>query len=87
MLELSKARYYNWLHRSGEGKLEDKVGKSMHLDKILPWEIEACISYVLEHPREGYRRLAWMMVDKDIAYLSPSTVYRILDQEDLLYRF
>lgn len=26
----------------------------------------------------GYRRLTWMMVDRDIAYLSPSSVYRIL---------
>lgn len=87
MLELSKARYYNWLHRSGGGKLEDKIGKSMHLDKILPWEIEACISYAREHTREGYRRLAWMMVDEAIVYLSPSTVYRILLAHDLLYRW
>jgi hypothetical protein len=28
-----------------------------------------------------------MMIDEDIAYLSPSTVYRILDRYGLLYRW
>jgi len=31
--------------------------------------------------------LAWMMVDEDVVYLTPSTVYRILDRYDLLYRW
>ncbi len=31
--------------------------------------------------------LAWMMVDEGVAYLCPSTVYRILDNYDLLYRW
>ena len=87
MLEMSKARYHNWQVRCNQGRLKDKVGKALHPDRILPWEIEACIKYALNHPREGYRRLAWMMVDKDIAYFSPSTVYRVLDQQGLLYRW
>ena len=45
------------------------------------------VQYALEHPREGYRRLAWMMVDEDVAYVSPSSVYRILSDSDLLYRW
>jgi transposase InsO family protein len=45
------------------------------------------VGYALAHPREGYRRLAWMMVDEDVAYLSPTSVYRILDDADLLYRW
>lgn len=45
------------------------------------------ISYALSHTRDGYRRLAWMMVDEDVAYVSPSSVYRILDDADLLYRW
>jgi hypothetical protein len=28
-----------------------------------------------------------MMVDEDVVYLSSSTVYRILDSHDLLYRW
>ena len=45
------------------------------------------LGYALEHPKDGYRRLAWMMVDEDVAYLSPSSVYRILNDADLLYRY
>jgi transposase InsO family protein len=37
--------------------------------------------------KKGYHRLAWMMVDEDIVYLTPSTVYRILDRYYLLYRW
>jgi len=52
----------------------------------LPEEIEAVVAYAKARPRDGYRRLAWMMVDGDAVYLVPSTVYRIMDKHDLLYR-
>ncbi|MFC1893802.1 hypothetical protein ACFLYR_07260 [Chloroflexota bacterium] len=45
------------------------------------------MAYAKACPRDGYRRLTWMMVDEDIVYLTPSTVYRILDRYDLLYRW
>jgi putative transposase len=46
--------------------------------------VKAC---ALAHPKDGYRRPAWRMVDADVAYLSPSSVYRVLDEADLLYRW
>ena len=36
---------------------------------------------------EGYRRLTWQMVDADVAYLSESSVYRVLRDADLLARW
>ena len=45
------------------------------------------MAYAKARPRDGYRRLAWMMVDEDVVYLVPSTVYRILDRHDRLYRW
>lgn len=45
------------------------------------------VAYALAHPKDGYRRLAWQVVDADVAYVSPSTVYRILHDADLLYRW
>ena len=45
------------------------------------------VAFALANPREGYRRLAWMMVDKDVAYLSAATVYRVLSERDLLCRW
>jgi len=59
----------------------------MDLYQILSEEEAAVKTYALNHPREGYRRLAWMMIDEEIAFVSPSSVYRILDRNDLLCRW
>jgi transposase InsO family protein len=42
------------------------------------------VGYCQEHPGHGYRRLTWMLTDADVAYASPSTVYRILKGHDVL---
>jgi transposase InsO family protein len=68
------------------GDLSDKYRPHRSIDAILDWEIKAVISYALLHPEDGYRRLSYMMIDEDIVYLSPSSVYRILSEEDLLVR-
>lgn len=87
-LGFPKSRYYDWKRRSAQERLEDTdSGRSSAVYGILPEEREAVIAYALEHPREGYRRLTWMMVDEDVAYVSPSSVYRILNDADLLYRW
>jgi putative transposase len=87
-LSLTRTRYYDWKEREEKQLLEDLFtggGGSPHA--ILPDERAAVIAYALKHPREGYRRLAWMMIDEDVAYVSPSSVYRILGDADLLYRW
>jgi transposase InsO family protein len=52
--------------------------------KVLERERRAVIEYALRHPSLRHRELAWRMVDEDVAYLSPSTVYRILRDRGLL---
>lgn len=90
-LGLSKARYRQWKKRSvgspSPEALADRSTASPLLDGILPEEKRAVLDYALTHPKDGYRRLAWQMVDEDVAYLSPSSVYRILNAADLLYRW
>jgi len=86
-LGLTRSVYYDWLERSREGTLTDRVVIPHSPRAALPEEIEAVVNYANAQPREGYRRLAWMMIDDDIAYLTPSTLYRILDRYDLLYRW
>lgn len=81
-LELSTGKYYNWKRRKYH-----KNEHNGHIPKshwILPWEREAIIAYRHEHPEEGYRRLCYMMLDENVAAVSPSTVYRILKAEKLL---
>lgn len=52
-----------------------------------PWEHEVIISYHDAHPLEGYRRLAFMMLDAGVVAVSPTTVYRILKKAGRLARF
>jgi transposase InsO family protein len=86
-LGLTRSVYYDWMGRGKEGCLTDRVVVPRSPLAALPEEIEAAVAYAKARPRDGYRRLAWMMVDEDVVYLAPSTVYRILDKHDLLYRW
>jgi transposase InsO family protein len=40
--------------------------------------------YASKHPELRHRELAWRMVDEDVAYVSSSTVYRILREAKLV---
>lgn len=51
------------------------------------WERRAIIDFHGRHPLEGYRRLAFMMLDQDVVAVSPSSVYRVLSGEGLLDRW
>ena len=42
------------------------------------------LEYARRHPALRHRELAWRMVDDGVAGLSPSTVYRILKENDLV---
>src|SRR5262245_38113506 len=52
--------------------------------EALSEEKQAVIAYARKHPELRHRELAWRMVDEDVAYLSPSTVYRILKSANLV---
>lgn len=86
-LGVARSCYYRWCRELNNNRLEDRRGRSPSLERALPEEEIAIIEYALKHPQDGYRRLAWKMVDENIVYLCPSTVYRILDRHDLLYRW
>jgi len=67
--------------------LEDRKPFSVNLDKLLPEEEQAIVDYALDHPKDGYRRLAFMMIDDEAAYCSPSSVYNVLSRRELLCRW
>lgn len=83
-LGLSKARYREWTKRAAAACLADRPTRAPSRDGILDAERQAVIAYALAHPKDGYRRLTWQMIDADVAYLSESSVYRILHEADLL---
>lgn len=86
-LGLTKARYRDWMKRAAAEQLADRRPGAPACDAILPEEKAAVLTYALAHPKDGYRRLTWQMVDADVAYLSESSVHRILHDANLLARW
>jgi len=58
-----------------------KVPRGWWLDE---WEKKAIIKFHAQYPQEGYRRLAFMMLDADVVAVSPSSVYRVLREAGLM---
>lgn len=83
-LGIGRAKYYRWQGRHGEPNAHNAPVPRWFW--LMPQEREAIVAFRDEYPLEGYRRLAWMMVDADVAYVSPSTVYRVLKERGLLGR-
>jgi len=81
---IKESTYFRWCHLKGDAA---PSMSGFRARKILPEEEQAVIGFALAHPGEGYRRLTYMMIDQDIAFLSKSDVYRILKRHDLLSRW
>lgn len=82
---VSKGKYFDWAARYG--KANEHNGKVPRDHWIEEWERRAIIEYHGCHPLDGYRRLAFMMLDANVVAVSPSTVYRVLRREGLLDRW
>lgn len=79
---VSRSKFYEWRRRYG--KINEHncwIPRDFWVDQ---WEKEAIVKFYLEHQREGYRRLTFMMLDRDIVAVSPSTVYRVLRDAGVL---
>lgn len=56
------------------------------LPRPTPEEEVAVRTQALLHPRLGYKRLAWQMLDQDVVALRPYQVYTLLGQLNLIVR-
>jgi len=86
-MDINVATYYNWKQRSEINRLSDKKPVGRNPLRLLDWEKENIREFYLAHQDKGYRRVTYMMMDQNIVYASPSTVYRFLKREGLLYRW
>lgn len=82
---MSRGKFYAW--RGRYGKANEHNGKVPRDHQLEEWEIAKILSYYEEHPLDGYRRMAFMMLDEDVVAVSPSTVYRVLRAQGLLDRW
>ncbi|MEW6137763.1 MAG: transposase [Thermodesulfobacteriota bacterium] len=81
-LGISRSKFYNG--RAHYGMLNEHNGSIPRDFWLEDWEKKAIIRFYHEHPLEGYRRLTFMMLDRDVVAVSPATVWRLLAREDLL---
>lgn len=82
LLGLSPSKYYDWKSRYGQPNIHNAPQPKRYW--LLEWEQKAIIDYHYQHQGVGYRRLSFMMLDEDVVAVSPSSVYRVLKNADLL---
>jgi len=83
-LGLARATYFRWLERAAAGRLADDKPAGRPVWLPTPAEVQAVRAFAPTQPTMGYKRLAWLMVDKDVACLSPYRVGEILSAAGLL---
>lgn len=84
-LSIQASKFYDWRERYGQTNEHNGwVPRDFWLEQ---WEKEAIVDFHLKNPLEGYRRLTFMMLDQDVAAVSPSSVWRVLGQAGLLSKW
>jgi len=84
-IKITRSKYYDWLNRYG--KVNEHNAWIPRDFWLTDYERQAIVNYYHDNPLEGYRRLCYMMIDADIAAVSPSSVYRVLTNAGLLNRW
>jgi putative transposase len=83
-LGIALSKFYNW--RKRYGRVNQHNALVPRDDWLEAREKQAILDFHDRHPLEGYRRLTFMMLDADVAAVSPSSVYRVLKQAGRLDR-
>jgi len=83
-LGVKRSTYFRWKGAERWQGERSKPIPPVQAFEALPEEKQAVVEYALNHPEIRHRELSWRMVDDDVAYLSQSTVYRILKGESLM---
>lgn len=82
---IGSSKFYAWKQRYG--RVNEHNGRVPRDHWVEEWEKDAIRAFYEEHPLEGYRRLAFMMLDRDLVAVSPATVYRVLRRAGVLGRW
>ncbi len=84
-VSIGTSKYFDWQRRYGKVNEHNAwIPRDHWLEN---WEKQTVIDYYLNHPDDGYRRITYMMMDEDLVAASPSSVYRILTQADVMRRW
>jgi transposase InsO family protein len=84
-LDVTASKFYDWRERYG--KVNEHNGWVPRDFWLEDWEKQAIVGFHLKNPLEGYRRLTFITLDADIVAVSPSSVWRVLNQAELLSKW
>jgi transposase InsO family protein len=82
---ITASKYFDWKRRYGRVNEHNAWVPRDHW--LEPWEKQAILKFHAENPLEGYRRLAFMMLDADVVAVSPASVYRVLQEAGVMRRW
>jgi transposase InsO family protein len=83
-LGLASSKWHSWKNRYGQANEHNAWIPRDHW--LEAQEKQAILDFHELFPLEGYRRLTFMMLDRDVVACSPSSVYRVLKAAGLLDR-
>lgn len=83
-LGIAATSYYRWLREKAWAQAAAAPLRPVQVYEALEEEKQAVRAFACRHTELRHRELAWRMIDEDVAYLSPSTVYRILREGNLV---
>ena len=83
-LGVGRSKFFDWIQRFGKANEHNAWVPRDHW--LTGPEKRAIIDFRSQFPLEGYRQLAYMMLDRDVVAVSPTSVYRVLKDAGLLGR-
>jgi transposase-like protein len=84
-LGVGQSKYYHWQKRYGQANGHNaEIPRDFWLEA---WEKAAILAFQVDQPDEGYRRLAYIMLDAEVVAVSPSSVYRVLKEAGRLKKW
>ena len=82
---VARGKFYDWQKRYGKANEHNALVPRDHWTES--WERDAILAFHERYSLEGYRRLAFMMLDANIVAVSPTTVWRVLNQAGVIDRW
>jgi len=82
---LPRPKFADWVKRYGKANEHNAMVPRDHW--VTPEERAKIIEFHGQHPLNGYRRLTFMMLDRDVVAVSPTTTWRVLSAAGLLDRW
>lgn len=82
---ITLSKYYEWKKKYGIPNSNNSNSPKEHW--ITEEEERLIVEYAKKHTGEGYRRLRYMMIDDNVAFVSESSVYRVLCLYNLLNKW